>query len=176
MPHEKKSVKRSFFVVVGGALGVRSACILHTPVCRFRTHKTICMMELTRLEPEYCEAPELVFSTVGTNSNSSMDLGSHSAGRRTHSQNIIETGSIGGAFAGWGAQRVILLNVLKNKELTVAADTNGLEDKIPVVPTQEAKHHGLSLLYSTSIAGCDLMSSCLYTAGLCINVAGKVPA
>jgi len=33
---------------------------------------------------------------------------------------------------------------------------------------------GLSLLFSAPIAGCDLLSSCLYTAGSCAAVSGKV--
>lgn len=39
----------------------------------------------------------------------------------------------------------------------------------PVVPL----HHRLGRLQSTAIAGNDLTSSCLYTAGLCIQVAGQ---
>ena len=38
----------------------------------------------------------------------------------------------------------------------------------------EAKHVGLGELLSTSIAGNDLLSSCLYTGGICAGYAGKL--
>ncbi len=38
----------------------------------------------------------------------------------------------------------------------------------------EKKHIGLNVLQSVSIAGCDLLGSCLYTAGVCASNGGKV--
>ena len=38
----------------------------------------------------------------------------------------------------------------------------------------EHKKIGMTPFFSVSIAGCDLMGSCLYTAGVCASNSGKV--
>lgn len=90
------------------------------------------------------------------------------------SNQILTDGRLEGFFPGWGGSRVVALNCSEVGDLTVLADTNG-----PVVENNEKDIHvhkpvGLTTLFSVSIAGCDLMGSCLYTAGVCASNAGKV--
>lgn len=70
------------------------------------------------------------------------------------------------------------LNCSLEGKLKVIADTNdGTEQTIQNAPdeVEEKVHHvGLTPVLSVSIAGCDLMGSCLYTAGVCTANSGKV--
>ncbi len=96
------------------------------------------------------------------------------ASSTSFSNQILSEGRLEGFFPGWGGSRVVALNCSEVGDLTVLADTNG-----PVVAKNEKevvehKPAGLTPLFSVSIAGCDLMGSCLYTAGVCAFNSGKV--
>jgi hypothetical protein len=70
--------------------------------------------------------------------------------------------------------RVIAFKCTDNGELNVIADTNeSFPQNLSTAP-KETKKVGLSPFFSISIAGCDLMGSCLYTAGVCTFNSGKV--
>ena len=96
---------------------------------------------------------------------------------RRFSSQILTEGKFTGLFAGWGVTRVIALKASKDGELQAIADTDG---EIKEESLGENKLHGdahavkLGPMFSTAIAGCDLMSSGLYTAGICANSSGKV--
>ncbi len=111
-------------------------------------------------------------------------------------------GSLLGTFSGWGSERILVLSSTSTttpskssttSKLTVIADTScpavtmlDSDDGSSSVSDNEKrsgggnqslnekKHIGLNVLQSVSIAGCDLLGSCLYTAGVCASNAGKV--
>jgi amino acid transporter len=80
-----------------------------------------------------------------------------------------------GGFVGWGAEDSVFLAKDRKGRLVSAAgerdeDSNNHKDD----EKDDAKHGAkLGPLLSTSIAGNDLLSSCLYTAGICAGYAGK---
>jgi len=80
------------------------------------------------------------------------------------------------AFPGWGYQRIVAVRINKNKSLNVIGDTDELFnlDESSGEAVREKPHIGLNVLKSVSIAGCDLLGSCLYTAGICAGTSGKV--
>ena len=93
------------------------------------------------------------------------------------SEQILSKDRYRGLFPGWGTSRVIVVNCLKEKSFIVAADTNTPFKKAygNNSDNTDAKNHPrLNALQSVSIAGCDLMGSCLYTAGICASYSGKV--
>ncbi len=100
------------------------------------------------------------------------------------SSQILSEGRFSGIFSGWGASRVVALQTLpvskhqENSTVTVIGDTS-VPDKFEKcdVKVKEKDHsHGLTTLLSVSIAGSDIMSSCLYTAGICAYTSAKVIA
>ena len=98
------------------------------------------------------------------------------ANNRSIANQILSSGKFSGVFSGWGSTRVVAMQCNELGKLKVVADT---EDKVinlgEVIKTD--KEHGgvkLGVLLSTSIAGCDLMGSTLYTAGICASNCGKV--
>lgn len=71
------------------------------------------------------------------------------------------------------------LNCSEEGSLKVIADTTPATEPSKqqgVGKKKEEEHHnvGLTPVFSISIAGCDLMGSCLYTAGVCTSNSGKV--
>jgi hypothetical protein len=93
------------------------------------------------------------------------------------SEAIFSEGQFDAIFHGWGTSRVLALNCSQEGNLKVIADTgitgtlsSKTDENKKVVPHKP----GLTPLLSTSIAGCDLMGACLYTAGVCTVNAGKV--
>ena len=84
----------------------------------------------------------------------------------------------GYGFAGWGRSDVAFVSRGARGELVVSAatggdvggDEGGGEPSAPPAPP----HAALGALASTSIAGNDLLSSCLYTGGICAAYAGKM--
>lgn len=104
------------------------------------------------------------------------------------SQKILADGRFEGIFPGWGSSRVLALNVA-NRQFSVVADTSEtasliaqttsdskMESEAKSAVSASASGHaaGLGTIFSVSIAGCDLMGSCLYTAGVCTFNSGKV--
>jgi amino acid transporter len=89
-----------------------------------------------------------------------------------------------GLFPGWGKTRVIATKLTQKHDLLVVADTDSpvpidysKADEGASGTNQEHQAHTqakISTLSSVSIAGNDLMSSCLYTAGVCVVKAGKL--
>ena len=99
------------------------------------------------------------------------------------SVNLFEEGKFTGIFPGWGEPRIILLDYNKSKVVVDTATNLTKEERIPsqaiekegkVEAYVERGHKKLNTLFSVSIAGCDLMGSCLYTAGVCAYNSGKV--
>lgn len=96
------------------------------------------------------------------------------------SSQILSEGRFSGIFAGWGASRVVALQALpdsghQESTVSVIGDTSNTEKFERKDVKVKGKHaHGLSTLSSVSIAGSDIMSSCLYTAGICAYTSGKV--
>lgn len=97
------------------------------------------------------------------------------------SSQILSEGRFSGIFAGWGASRVVALQALpdsghqETSTVSVIGDTsNGEKFERKDVKVKGRHAHGLSTLSSVSIAGSDIMSSCLYTAGICAYTSGKV--
>lgn len=94
---------------------------------------------------------------------------------KSFSTQILSEGKFSGVFAGWGTARIIALKASKEGELQTIADTNG--EECGEAAAEGPKHHGevsLTPVFSISIAGCDLMGSCLYTGGICALSSGKV--
>lgn len=90
------------------------------------------------------------------------------------SAQILSEGKFSGIFPGWGGSRVIALKCNESAHLKIVGDT---AEKVKDQDTIEEHSHkkvGLGVLLSTSIAGCDLMGSSLYTAGVCASNSGKV--
>jgi len=78
-------------------------------------------------------------------------------------------------FAGWGTQTTAYLAKSKSGTLISTSDRlSTTENEDATVP--EAHHAKLGTLASTSIAGNDLLSSCLYTGGICAAYAGMTNA
>lgn len=99
--------------------------------------------------------------------------------QQTLSESILSEGRMAGTFTGWGSQRIVTLFANPEKSLSVIGDTDG--HSVEVNEEQKKKNGneghggaGLSVLNSVSIAGCDLLGSCLYTAGVCAFNSGKV--
>ena len=83
-------------------------------------------------------------------------------------------------FAGWGAEEsVYLAKDRKGRLVSAAGDDsdsgNGDKNASHAEDGDDEVKHAAKLgpLLSTSIAGNDLLSSCLYTAGICAGYAGK---
>jgi len=98
---------------------------------------------------------------------------------RTLSQSIISEGRLAGTFTGWGTQRVLTLYIDEEHNISVLSDTHEHDASVSGNDRKNFKpspNHGakLTLLRSISIAGCDLLGSCLYTAGVCAASGGKV--
>lgn len=96
--------------------------------------------------------------------------------KRRLSETVLTDGNLGGVFVGWGEQRVVAVLVDRQKQVSVIADTIEGE-KLKARPENEIvekKGAGLGVLHAVSIAGCDLLGSCLYTAGVCAGSGGKV--
>ena len=81
--------------------------------------------------------------------------------------------------------KIVAVKYAASHELLTLSDTKSAWDgKIPAASTPvtagefkkelDRRKTGLTLLMSIPIAGCDLLSSCLYTAGSCAAVSGKV--
>ncbi len=99
--------------------------------------------------------------------------------RQSISSTILVEGKFTGIFSGWGETRIIAMKASKEGELKAIADTNGEPIKEDSTgdghPGHNVEHEvKLGPVYSTAIAGCDLMSSGLYTAGICAKSSGKV--
>lgn len=91
----------------------------------------------------------------------------------SRSESILNLGNILGSFSGWGSQRILTFLVDQEKNVSIVGDSNGLIQEYKESDSSKKKHIGLNLLNSVSIAGCDLLGSCLYTAGVCATNAGK---
>ena len=99
--------------------------------------------------------------------------------RKSFSTQILSEGKFSRLFAGWGSTRIVALKASKDQVLELFADTNGevgRQDDFDLNLNETEPHNEIKLgpMYSTAIAGCDLMSSGLYTAGICANNSGKV--
>lgn len=98
------------------------------------------------------------------------------------SSQILSEGRFSGIFAGWGASRVLALQTSTLADhspvstVSVIGDTSNPEhfEKCDVKIKEKDPSHGLTTVLSVSIAGSDIMSSCLYTAGICAYNSGKV--
>ncbi len=82
-------------------------------------------------------------------------------------------------FAGWGTTESVLLAKLGTGGLVSTAelekgDISSLERIEAKAKADEVKHASLGPLQATSIAGNDLLSSCLYVGGICASSAGKM--
>ncbi len=87
---------------------------------------------------------------------------------------IFQKGQLAGTFSGWGTQRIIAVSVAE-KQISVIADStekNGIISSVDSKPQKSRAKQ--TVLESVSIAGCDLLGSCLYTAGVCASHGGKV--
>lgn len=107
-----------------------------------------------------------------------MKMSSQTKSHCNLSDSIIPNDRLAGAFTGWGTHRIITLFIDEEKRVSVISDSDGnscermnIQSKSVFVEKPKAK---LSLLSSISIAGCDLLGSCLYTAGVCAANGGKV--
>jgi hypothetical protein len=94
-------------------------------------------------------------------------------------EQIITEGKFSGLFPGWGEIRVITTRINEKQEIRIMADTDGTyfnqhKDFLFKSLDESIERQGLTTLFSVSIAGCDLMGSCLYTAGVCTVNSGKV--
>lgn len=104
------------------------------------------------------------------------------------SEQIMNDGSYAGLFPSWGETRIICLSYghSDGRALTAIADTSHkdkeelrqhVEDTQQRIEANAKAHdseHKITLVSSVAIAGCDLLSSCLYTAGTCASYAGKL--
>ena len=75
------------------------------------------------------------------------------------------------SFAGWGRSDTAVVSRGARGELLLSGE--GAADGAPPAAAA-APHAALGVLASTSIAGNDLLSSCLYTGGICAAYAGKM--
>lgn len=94
------------------------------------------------------------------------------------SEAVFTGGKFDAIFPGWGDPRVVAVNCSAEGDLKVIADTSPSSESTrrdnQVVGKKEHHHVGLTTVGSVSIAGCDLLASCLYTAGVCTKNSGKV--
>jgi hypothetical protein len=93
-------------------------------------------------------------------------------------QQIITQGKFTGLFAGWGEARIIATRLNEKHEMMVVADTDPAylkshKQQSPVSHVERTEKK-MSTLFSVSLAGSDLMGSCLYTAGVCTVNSGRV--
>jgi hypothetical protein len=93
-------------------------------------------------------------------------------------EQIIADGRFSGLFPGWGQTRILAMKGTKKHDVEVVADTDtvyAFDRKKKGFNKGHTEHKAnLNTLLSVSIAGCDLMGSCLYTAGVCTVNSGKV--
>jgi hypothetical protein len=90
---------------------------------------------------------------------------------------ILVDGKFTGIVSGWGETRVLALDYQSAKDVKVAADSNGpleTSKKNQNKPWKRGAPQGLNTLLALSIAGCDIMSSTLYTSSNCAKKGGKV--
>lgn len=93
---------------------------------------------------------------------------------------IVREEDLLGTFFGWGTQRVMTVAVDPANNVKLIADSASPTLGQPSAGTMEGggepeRHSAkLNVLRSISIAGCDLLGSCLYTAGVCAANSGKV--
>ncbi len=101
--------------------------------------------------------------------NRSFDQSNHdnSVAEILFSEGTIATGT----FGGFGERETIALLLDKKHNITIYSDKH---NKSLVTNHQPKKTAHLSVFESVSIAGCDLLGSCLYTAGVCASNGGKV--
>lgn len=93
----------------------------------------------------------------------------------SRSESILTIGNLGGNFSGWGTQRILAFLVDQEKDISIVGDSEGLlKEEFKQDKSRKKHQNGLGLLNSVSIAGCDLLGSCLYTAGVCAANGGKV--
>lgn len=103
-----------------------------------------------------------------------------SASQHSLSSQILSEGKFSAIFPGWGASRVLGLQALPKSRVVVIGDTatpdNFTRKELVGRDANEKlyKRRKIGTLFSLSIAGCDLMGSCLYTAGVCTVNSGKV--
>lgn len=93
------------------------------------------------------------------------------------SQAVFTEGKFDAIFPGWGDPRVVVVKCSAEGDLKVIADTSPSSEsarKDSQVVEKKEHHVGLTTVGSVSIAGCDLLASCLYTAGVCTKNSGKV--
>lgn len=105
---------------------------------------------------------------------------------RSVADQILNEGRFNGIFAGWGMSRVVAMNYSAPNNShdpnapapLVIADTKDTysmyDDEKPRL--QKVAHPTVSLgsFFSIALAGCDLMSSALYTPGTVTIYSGKV--
>jgi len=93
-------------------------------------------------------------------------------------ENILKEGQLTGTFTGWGTKRVIGVSLVGGTDSMVVADSTypGITLSIDKSKNHQQVHHEekLGVFSSVSIAGCDLLGSCLYTAGICAASGGKL--
>jgi hypothetical protein len=90
---------------------------------------------------------------------------------------ILVDGKFSGIVSGWGETRVLALDYQSAKDVKVAADSNGPIETSKKNENKQWKRgapKGLNTLLALSIAGCDIMSSTLYTSSNCAKKGGKV--
>jgi hypothetical protein len=92
------------------------------------------------------------------------------------SRKIASEGRFNGIMAGWGSQRMLIAKASVEGEASVIMDTNEPGAIKHAASDKNVTHSTPSLgaLPSVAIAGCDLLSSCLYTAGVCASNCGKL--
>lgn len=109
---------------------------------------------------------------------------------RSVADQILNEGRFNGIFAGWGMSRVVAMNY--SAENTAPKDPHGEDSHKPLVIADtknsysmyddekprlsQSSHSQVSLgsFLSIALAGCDLMSSALYTPGTVATYSGKV--
>ena len=100
---------------------------------------------------------------------------------------VASEGRLIGIFSGWGSPRVLIAKYSGDSDVSMIYDTsqpfcqssssldkpNNQHEMAPT-STMKTVTAQLGILPSVAIAGCDLMGSCLYTAGVCASNSGKV--
>jgi len=77
-------------------------------------------------------------------------------------------------FPGWGSSSTVKVVKVRGGELAALDDVVSRAVDPLAEPPPPEKHVALDQFRATAIAGNDLLSSCLYTAGLCAQYAGKM--
>ena len=111
------------------------------------------------------------------------------------SANLLLSDKFSGIFPGWGCPQILAVELNADGKYEVVGDTNldatkGMKSPLPKKDAEDIVKsidnegktgnpefkdaQGLSVLQSVSIAGCDLLGSCLYTAGVCTVNSGLV--